>query len=154
MLKEKVQQLLDDAFDQQTHLYLVALDIDESNNIKITIDGDQGVSVQDCVNISRAVEHNIDRETVDFSLEVGSAGATSPLVLPRQYKKNIGRTLQIKTTDNAKLEGVLDQVSDNAITISWSVREPKEIGKGKVTVQKTQEIPLQEIKESKVKIIF
>jgi len=154
MLKEKVQQLLDDAFDQQTHLYLVALDIDESNNIKITIDGDQGVSVQDCVNISRAVEHNIDRETVDFSLEVGSAGATSPLVLPRQYKKNIGRTLQIKTTDNAKLEGVLDQVSDNAITISWSVREPKEIGKGKVTVQKAQEIPLQEIKESKVKIIF
>ena len=154
MLKEKVQQLLEDAFDQQTHLYLVALDIDESNNIKITIDGDQGVSVQDCVNISRAVEHNIDREAIDFSLEVGSAGATSPLVLPRQYKKNIGRTLQVKTTDNSKLEGVLDQVLDNAITISWSSREPKEVGKGKVTVQKTQEILFQDIKESKVKIIF
>lgn len=154
MLKEKVQHLLDDALDQYTHLYLVTLDIDESNNIKITIDGDQGVSVQDCISISRAVEHNLDRETIDFSLEVGSAGATSPLVLLRQYKKNIGRTLQIKTIDNTKLEGILDQVSDNTITISWSAREPKEIGKGKVTVQKTQEIPFQEIKESKVKIIF
>ena len=62
------------------------------------IDGDNGVLVEDCMFVSRAIEHNLDRETEDFSLEVSSVGATTPLVHKRQYKKHIGRILKIVTT--------------------------------------------------------
>ena len=55
-----------------------------------------GLPLKDCMKVSRAIEHNLDREEEDFSLEVASAGATSPLVLPRQYTKNIGRKLKVK----------------------------------------------------------
>ena len=69
----------------------------EDNQIKVIIDGDNGVLVEDCMFVSRAIEHNLDREEEDFSLEVASAGAASPLTHTRQYIKNIGRTLEVKT---------------------------------------------------------
>jgi len=103
--------------------------------------------------ISRAIEHNLDRDENDFSLEVASAGATAPMVVPRQYKKNVGRKLQVRTEEDT-YEGSLSAISDEGITIEWKAREPKPIGKGKVTVQKVKEIGFAEIKEAKVKLKF
>lgn len=154
MLKEKVLQLLGEALDENPSLFLIDFQMDANNSIKIIIDGDEGVSVSDCVAVSRAVEHNIDREEYDFSLEVASAGATSPLIMPRQYKKNIGRTVELKTTEGESLEGVLTNVSDKGISLSWKAREPKPVGKGKITVEKSADVPFDAIKECKVKIIF
>ncbi len=154
MLKEKVTDLLEEALSKNQSLFLIDFDIDENNNIKITIDGDTGVTLLDCMAISRAIEHNIDREEYDFALEVASAGASSPLLFPRQYKKNIGRTLEIKQKEGGTLEGVLSEVSEDNITISWSAREPKPVGKGKITVEKKEVIPFTNIKQSKVKINF
>ncbi|MDT8347630.1 MAG: ribosome assembly cofactor RimP, partial [Flavobacteriaceae bacterium] len=91
MFKDKVLQLLNEALAERQDLFLIDLTISEQNNIKIVIDGDEPVSVQDCVFISRAIEHNLDREENDFSLEVTTCGITSPLQNIRQYKKNIGR---------------------------------------------------------------
>ena len=82
--------------------------IANDNTIRVVLDGDEGVNLQDCMNISRAIEHNLDREEEDFSLEVTSAGAASPLELPRQYKKNIGRKLKVRTGEE-ELEGNLTQ---------------------------------------------
>lgn len=154
MLKEKVTDLLEEALSKNQSLFLIDFDIDENNNVKITIDGDTGVTLLDCMAISRAIEHNIDREEYDFALEVASAGASSPLQFPRQYKKNIGRTLEVKQKEGGTLEGILSEVSEDAITISWSAREPKPVGKGKVTVEKKEVIPFTNIKQSKVKINF
>ncbi|MBA3986906.1 MAG: ribosome assembly cofactor RimP [Flavobacteriales bacterium] len=154
MLKEKVTDLLEEALSKNQSLFLIDFDIDENNNIKITIDGDTGVTLLDCMAISRAIEHNIDREEYDFALEVASAGASSPLQFPRQYKKNIGRTLEIKQKEGGTLEGVLSEVTEENITISWSAREPKPVGKGKITVEKKEVIPFTNIKQSKVKINF
>ncbi len=154
MFKEKVLQLLEDALDENPSLFLIDFQIDTNNSVKIIIDGDEGVTVSDCVAVSRAIEHNIDREEYDFSLEVASAGATSPLILPRQYKKNIGRTLELKTKEGESMEGVLTGVSDTGISLSWKSREPKPVGKGKVTVENSADIPFDAIKECKVKIIF
>ena len=119
----------------------------------MVIDGDDGVTVQDCMKISRAIEHNLDRDEVDFALEVASAGATAPLALPRQYKKNVGRKLEVKTSE-ATIEGNLTAASDDGIILEWKAREPKPIGKGKVTVQKKQEIDFSDIKEAKVILKF
>jgi len=118
------------------------------------IDGDEGVKVEDCMFISRAIEHNLDREEEDFSLEVMSAGASEPLVNERQYKKNLGRSLHVKTADNSNIEGKLTAVDQDQITLNWKAREPKPIGKGKVTVQKEAIVAYNDIVEAKVMIKF
>jgi ribosome maturation factor RimP len=154
MLEQKVENILQQVFIDYPELFLIELNVDSQQRIKITIDGDQGVRVADCVAISRAVEQQLDREAYDFSLEVSSAGAFSPLVQIRQYPKNIGRTLELTTLDDKNIEGVLEKVEPDAIVISWKERVAKEKGKGKTTVQKTETIPFDHIKKSNVKIIF
>ncbi|MBE7693813.1 ribosome assembly cofactor RimP, partial [Tenacibaculum finnmarkense] len=121
--------------------------------IIITLDGDNGVQLQDCINISRSIDNNLDREEVDFALEVASAGVSLPLKLVRQYKKNIGRTLKIKTATQT-IEALLLEVSDQDITVEWSSREPKKIGKGKETVVHNEKIAYAAIQEAIVIIIF
>ena len=153
MLKDKVELLLNKALQENPSLFLVNLTIGADNSIKVVLDGDEGVSLQDCVDVSRAIEHNLDREEEDFSLEVTSAGATSPLTLPRQYNKNIGRKLQVRTT-SGELEGTLVEASENSIILEWKAREPKPVGKGKVTVQKKQVIAFSDIQQAKVKLKF
>lgn len=153
MFKTTVKDLLDKALEERKDLFLIDMSISEDNQIKILIDGDSGVNVDDCVFISRAIEHNLDREEVDFALEVASAGATSPIVNKRQYNKNIGRNLEIKTTSD-KIEGILKEISDDGISLEWKVREPKPVGKGKVTVKKQAMIAYSDIVEAKVLIKF
>lgn len=153
MLKEKVKTLLDTALAKDESLFLIDFSVGSDNKIKVVLDGDKGVNLEDCIAISRAIEHNLDREEEDFSLEVTSAGATSPLVIPRQYKKNLGRKIKVKTS-NGEIEGNLVAATDEAITLEWKAREPKPIGKGKHTVQKKQEIAFSEINEAKVVLKF
>jgi len=152
--KEKVTDLLNKGLAEHPDLFLIDFTIGTGNKINVTLDGDNGVTLQDCINISRAIEHNIDREEEeDFSLEVASAGATSPMKDPRQYKKNIGRTVSVKTNDN-QIEADLIDADTNSITLEWTAREPKQIGKGKETVTKRLQIPYTDIKEAVVVIKF
>ncbi|SFB87985.1 ribosome maturation factor RimP [Flagellimonas taeanensis] len=153
MLKEKVESLLSKALGERPSLFLIDFTMGGDNTIRVVLDGDNGVNLKDCMDISRAIEHNLDREEEDFSLEVTSAGATSPLVYPRQYTKNIGRILKVRTGAE-ELEGTLVQTSENNITLEWKAREPKPEGKGKVTVQKKQDIAFSDIKEAKVILKF
>jgi ribosome maturation factor RimP len=153
MFKTTVKDLLDKALEERSDLFLIDMSISEDNQIKILIDGDFGVNVDDCVFVSRAIEHNLDREEVDFALEVASAGATSPIVNKRQYNKNIGRNLEIKTTSD-KIEGILKEISEEGVLLEWKVREPKPVGKGKVTVKKEAMIAYSDIVEAKVLIKF
>jgi len=111
------------------------------------------VTLQDCIDVSRAIEHNLDREEQDFALEVASAGATSPLKLVRQFKKNIGRILKVKT-ETETVEAEITGANEDFITLEWEAREPKKVGKGKETVQKKLDIKYSEIKEATVTIKF
>lgn len=155
MLKEStILKLIDDGLEERTDLFLVDFKFSPDNKIFVVIDGDHGVKVEDCMFISRAVEHNLDREEDDFSLEVTSAGATSPLINERQYKKNIGRTLEVKAKPDVKLEAKLIEVEDDHISLEYKVKEPKPIGKGKITVIKQAKIALEDILEAKVIIKF
>ena len=130
------------------------LSINEANKISINLDGDQGVNLQDCIDISRTIENNLDREEQDFSLEVASAGVSSPLKFVRQYKKNIGRTLRVKTSSSEDLEAKLVAADEEKISLEWQAREPKKIGKGKETVQKKVDILYENIKEAIVIVSF
>jgi len=153
-LEEKVKVLLQQALDDNPSLFLIDLSIQGDNEIKVVIDGDHGVTVEDCIAVSRKIEHNLDREQQDFSLDVLSAGATTPFTNIRQYKKNIGRNVEIKTNDGKAIEGILETVSDADIMVSWKTREPKPVGKGKVTVQKEAVLAYSSIVNAKVKIKF
>ena len=153
MLKEKVAQLLEKELKASPSLFLIDCKVTPDNTIKIVLDGDQGVRLKDCVEISRAIERELDREEYDFSLEVTSAGATAPIINPRQYIKNIGRKLSVRTSDS-EFEGNLTEADEDRIILEWKTREPKPVGKGKTTVLKTQEIPISDIEEAKVKLNF
>ena len=153
MQKEKVQALLEDALQQKESLFLIDFNIQAANHIVVIIDGDEGVTVNDCIEVSRAIEHSLDRETEDFSLDVMSAGVSEGLRHIRQYPKNIGRKLQVQTADET-IEGTLVAVEEGQITLQWKAREPKPIGKGKITVQKEAKIALDTIKKAQVMITF
>ncbi len=152
--KEKVESLLDQGLSENPSLFLVDLSISEGYKILVTLDGDNGVTLQDCIDISRVIEHNLDREEQDFSLEVASAGVSSPLKNIRQYKKNVGRTLKVKTVSGETIEAELADANDELVVLKWKSREPKKIGKGKETVENVREIPYSDIKEAIVIIIF
>jgi ribosome maturation factor RimP len=151
--KEKVYDLLVQALLDKPSVFLIDLTITDNFKIIVTIDGDNGVVLQDCIDISRAVEGNLDREEQDFSLEVASVGVGTPLKMVRQYKKNVGRTLIVKL-ETETIEAELVEANDNFIILSWKAREQKKLGKGKETVQKRQEIPYTEIKEAVVTVTF
>lgn len=152
--KEKVQLLIEEALQERKELFLIDFNISPDFKITITIDGDRGVTLQDCINVSRAVEHHLDREEQDFSLEVASAGASSPLKLPRQYIKNVGRKLKVVTVEGEQYEGTLQEADEEQIHLKWKAREPKPVGKGKITVEKKASIALDQIKEASVIISF
>ncbi|SMP04426.1 ribosome maturation factor RimP [Flavobacterium hercynium] len=151
--KEKVNELITEALLEKPSIFLIDLAISDSFKISVGLDGDNGVALQDCIDISRAIENNLDREEQDFSLEVASVGVGSPLKMTRQYVKNVGRTL-IVTTKTEKIEAELVEANDVFIILSWKAREPKKVGKGKETVQKEQQIPYTEIKEAIVTVTF
>ncbi|MEN8137109.1 MAG: ribosome assembly cofactor RimP [Bacteroidota bacterium] len=155
MDKKVVESLLIEALELNKELFLVDFDISDSNHISVVLDGDNGVAVSECMRVSRNIEHNLDREEEDFSLEVASFDITHSLTLPRQFSKNIGRKLKVKTVDGNKYEGTLESFSDeHKLVLKWKERVPKTIGKGKMTVEKEQEINFDDIAVAKVVIIF
>ncbi len=151
--KEKIDTLLTEILLEKPSVFLIDLTITDSFKVIVNLDGDNGVALQDCIDISREIDANLDREEQDFSLEVASVGVGSPLKMIRQYKKNVGRTLIVKLASET-IEAELVEANDNFIILSWKAREPKKLGKGKETVQKRQEIPYTEIKEAIVTVTF
>ena len=152
MLRNIIEKELENCLKNREDLFLIDMDIALDNSIKIIIDGDNGVTVEDCIYVSRSIEHNIDRDEHDFSLEVTSSGAVTPLSSIRQYIKNIGRILVVKTKDDLKYEAKLVNANSNQISLFWKQREKKLIGKGKITVEKKIDLLYKDIVEAKVKI--
>jgi len=149
----KVKTLMNEALASNVEIFLIDFSMSNSGDIEVVVDGDNGVSLEECMRISRHIEHNLDREVDDFSLRVITPDITKPLVHARQYNKNIGRTLKVQT-EKEKYIGTLVSFVDNKITLEWKSREPKPIGKGKHTVSKKKEIKLDEITKATVKIVY
>ena len=114
--KIKVLELVNSALEGSDK-FLVNLKITPDNRIFIDIDGDNGVTIDDCIEVSRAVEGSLDREEEDFELNVSSAGADQPLKLTRQYRKNVGRELEVVTVDGEKAEGTLEDAGEDGIVL-------------------------------------
>lgn len=150
----RVEKLVNDFLKTREDLYLVDLKISIGNDVVVILDGDKSLSLQDCLDASRAIEFNLDREECDFSLQVMSPGLSEPLLFPRQYKKNLGRELEITLSNDEKIEGELVKVDEEKISIMMRYRRPKLVGKGKENVEEEREIFYTDIKKALVVIKF
>lgn len=152
--RAKVESLVEEFLQTREDLYLVDLKVSAGNDVVVILDGDVSLSLQDCLDASRAIEFKLDREEEDFSLQVMSAGLSEPLKLPRQYKKNLGRDLEITLNDEEKITGELVEVDEEKVALMLRYRRPKLVGKGKEDVEEKREIAFSEIKKALVVIKF
>ena len=152
--RAKVEQLVHEFLETRKDLYLVDLKISAGDDITVILDGDEGLSLQDCLDASRAIEFNLDREEHDFSLQVMSPGLSEPLKLPRHFKKNMGREIEVLLNSDEKIQGEVVAVDDEKVTLVLRYRRPKLIGKGKEDVVENKEIPYTDIKKALVVIKF
>lgn len=152
--RANIERLLNEFLAERPDLFLIDLKFSAADDITVILDGDNGVSLQDCLDASRAIEFNMDREEHDFSLQVMSAGLSEPLTSHRQLRKNIGRNLDVLLNDSEKIEGELTAVEEEYIVLTLKYRKPKEIGKGKVDVVEEKQIEYGDIKKALVAIQF
>ncbi|MFY7964849.1 MAG: ribosome maturation factor [Chitinophagaceae bacterium] len=149
---EQIHIFLENILVEEPEIFCVSVKIKPTNNIKIFVDGDNGITIEKCVRINRRICKSIEETGLypegDFSLEVSSPGVDEPLKLNRQYKKNIGRFLEIEFKDESKIEGKLIEVTETDIII-----ETVE-GKGKKAVTQQVLVPLDKVKSALVQIRF
>jgi ribosome maturation factor RimP len=136
----------------QPQYFLVDLKIKPTNNIKLFLDGDQGITIEKCISINRALYKHLEESGLfpndDFSLEVSSPGLDEPLKLHRQYLKNKGRLVEILLKDGRKIEGKLLEVNETDLV----VEETKGKNKKKEVLQ--HQFLLNDIKSTKLQIVF
>lgn len=136
-------------------LFIVELNVSSGNVIQVELDKHEGgVSVDDCIRVSRNVEHNLDREEEDFELQVSSAGLDKGLRVLAQYKKNIGRNVKVKLKESGSIEGELTAATEENITVRTSRKERIEGRKKKETIIEDHVVPMEQIKETKIIISF
>lgn len=159
-LKDKLETLLDDKFQEEefSHLFLVDLKVLPGDNIQIFLDSDEAVLFQHCVRISRYLEQHIEENGwlgEKYTLDVSSAGVGAPLVLKRQYKKNVGREVNVQVEDDHKsIKGTLAAVNEDTILVTYEEKVRIEGKKKKELVTIKKEIPFDNIKKTIVKISF
>ena len=150
MISKKVVIELIEERIEGTDIFIVDVDISTGNKISITLDADEGLSIEKCMSVSRNVEHNLDREVEDFSLEVASFGLSSPFQMPRQFQKYVEKKILVVTNEMKKLEGKLLSFDDNGLTLEIDLTK-KQI---KAKVDPIMSISFDDIKETKAAISF
>ena len=146
LVEEKIAEI------ERPDLFLVSANLLSNGQLIILVDGDNGIGIAECVQISRYVGFKLEEEDViktAYNLEVSSPGIDTPLTMPRQYTKNIGRNLAIKLADGSKREGKLNGLTEDAILIEEQIKQ-----KGKKAEVIESVIPLDKITETKVLISF
>lgn len=151
--KSAVSQIVESYLRESEH-YLVDLKVNQDNRIQVEIDSFNGVSLDDCVALNRFLESKLDREVEDFELEVSSAGLSSPFKVLKQYEKNIGKEVEVLTTEGKKLAGVLSSVSSDAVVLTVEKTIKEEGAKRKKNVQEEITLSFKNIKTTKLIIRF
>lgn len=149
---EKIEEFVEHFITKTDGLFLIEVKSAPGNKITVLLDGDKGVTIENCTAVNKALYKYIEETQLfgenNFSLEVSSFGVDRPLVLLRQYKKNIGRTVEVVLTDGERLEGKLLDANEEHIIIE------QKTGKGNKMTTKTTTILFNQIKHATVLITF
>lgn len=151
-IKDKVTGIIDALLIEDPSYFLLYIKVKPTHNIKVFLDGDAGLPITKCIYFNRKLYRAIEEAgwfpEGDFSLEVSSPGVDEPLLLNRQYSKNVGRKVVVTLLDDTCKEGVLKQSNEKEITIEWVE------GKGKKAMQQEAVISFENIKSTIVQIQF
>jgi len=147
---EQIKQWAEEALEG-TDRYLVHCKVSADNVINVVMDSDTGVSIQHCIDLSRYIEHRLDRDQEDFELKVLSAGLEYPLAMLRQYKKYIGKRISLALEDGRQMKGVLLEAEESSILFQEEF-EKKIKKKTKIEQGETIRIPMSDIKIAKAVI--
>lgn len=150
---DSIQKLADEKLAEGSN-FIVDITVKPGNKIIVLLDNDKGVSIADCVAMSRHIEFNLDREKDDFELNVMSPGLTEPFKILRQYQKNIGKYVDVVTKENKKITGKLLKASDEGIILEAKSKEKIEGKKAKQEIINNINLTFNQIKETKVVILF
>ncbi len=129
-----------------TSVFLVEVKVSTSNMINVFVDSPSGLGIDECISISRHIEEAYDRDVEDFSLEVSSPGIGQPLKVFNQYKKVLGRTVEVLFADGKKQEGVMTELNQDGFVLEYTVREKEEGAKRAKDVEKKQFVEFASIK--------
>lgn len=138
-----------EAFLADSKCYLVDAEIRQGNYISVEIDSDEAVSIDDCINLSRFIESNLNRDEEDFELEVGSVGLTAPFKTLKQYRKNIGNEIEVLTKNGQKLYGILKDATEAHFILTVSKKIKREGAKRKTETEEDLQIAYDEVKYTK-----
>jgi ribosome maturation factor RimP len=150
--KEIVKRLVAEKLDDK--MFLVEITVNERNVINVFVDSYEGLTIEQCVNISRHVEHSFDREEEDFELQVSSPGLSEKFKVKEQFIKYVGRAIDVVTVSDTELEGVILSATEEGIILETSSREMVEGHKKKQLVVKQHHLKYDEIKIAKAVISF
>jgi len=150
---DSIKKLTDSKIAEGTN-FIVDIAIKQGNKITVLLDNDNGVSIKDCVEMSRHIESNLDREKDDFELNVMSPGLTEPFKILRQYQKNVGKQIDVLTKEGKKLSGKLLFATEEGIELESKVKEKVESKKGKQLIINNIKLTFNQIKETKIVISF
>ena len=131
-----------------TDLFVVEVRVSPANEIVVTVDSDTQVGIDRCVELSRSIEGALDREQEDFELTVMSAGIGQPLKMLRQYRKLIGRPVEVILKDGGKIVGNLTDASETSIAVEYEERVAIEGKNRKQLVTTRRELSLDEVKST------
>jgi ribosome maturation factor RimP len=154
--RNKIEDLIAEKIaEKEEQFFVVDLSISQKNKITLEIDHEsRPVSIEDCIEFSRQLEHNLDREIEDFELEVSSAGLSNPFRVHKQYIKNIGMPVVVMLKSSKVIEGELIKVTNESIVVKTESKEKIEGSKKKQLLVSENEYKLDEINQTKLVITF
>jgi ribosome maturation factor RimP len=151
--KEQIENLIKPKIDEED-LFQVEVSVNSSNKISVFIDGDKGVTIDQCMALSRFIEQNLNRDEEDYELDVSSAGLDLPLKVQRQYIKNIGRSVAIILKNGQKLTGKLVNANDDGINLEVEKNVVLEGKKRKQQITEIMPLNYSDIKSTKIVVSF
>ena len=153
--KQVILDLVNEKLEENSDFYLIELKVSSDNKIYLEIDHKtESISIVDCIAFSRQVEHNLDRETEDFELEVASPGLSNPFKVHQQYIKNEGKEVKVMLKGGKVIEGELAEVAEEYIVVKNETKEKVEGKKKKIVVQNAHELKFEDINQTKIVIKF
>ncbi|HEY9114421.1 MAG TPA: ribosome assembly cofactor RimP [Bacteroidales bacterium] len=150
--KEQIVKLAEECLEG-TGRFIVKVSVGKDNLINVYIDGDEGVTIDHCVELSRHIEGNLDREIEDYELKVSTAGVGQPMVNIRQYAKNIGKPVEVLMKDGSMKKGILQAVDIENLTLAEALKDKNKKSK-KIVAGESFQVPFSSVKETTVMIIF
>jgi ribosome maturation factor RimP len=140
---------------EKNDFFLVSLNISKGNKINIEVDGMHGISIDQCVGLSRIIESGLDREAEDFELQVSSPGATKPFKVFRQFLKHLNKEIEVVLADGSKIKGELMEVDEGKLVIEYQKKiKIKGKKKKKEFVTEREEILMNQVKSARGVVSF